>query len=240
VTAGRDAHFSFGTFEGKHEQLQLPFGPSPERGIPSLRHGARTYAESQGLSYSAHGLSEIQSDPIFQTRVAKAYETAPQGTHRVRKAYEAFAHETRQQYDYLTRPQEHGGLGVKVEVVDQDPYRHHGEMISDLQRNNRLRVLSTKTTGSHPYLSDEENDMFRAVHDAFGHAAIGRSFSRHGEEAAFHSHVQMYSPHARQAMAAETRGQNSAFIYRSGGGKFPEQKLVQMPDWTMRNRVPRR
>jgi hypothetical protein len=88
-------------------------------------------------------------------------------------------------------------------------------------------VLSTKTTGGHPFFSDDENDMFRAVHDVFGHAGTGRGFDRHGEEAAYQSHASMYSPLARMALATETRGQNAALI--TGGGQFAEQKVALLP-----------
>lgn len=237
MTAGRDDHFNYGGFEGKHEQMTLPFDKAPPAGVSFLRHGARRYAAGRGMQYSSEGLDEVQSDPQFQHKVAAAYEDGPAATHRVMSAYRAFAHETREQFGYLTRPRHQGGLGVKVEVADEDPYEHHEAMVDDVRSNRRLRVLGTHATGGHPFLSHEENDMFRAVHDAFGHAAIGRSFSRHGEEAAFHSHSQMYGSQARRALAAETRGQNSVFIYRNYGRKFPEQKLVDLPDWATRSRI---
>jgi hypothetical protein len=57
------------------------------------------------------------------------------------------------------------------------------------------------------------NEMFRAVHDAFGHGIRGNSFGALGEEVAWGSHAQMYSPLARIAMTSETRGQNSFVNY---------------------------
>jgi hypothetical protein len=86
--------------------------------------------------------------------------------------------------------------------------------------------MSSATTGGHPFFSDEENDQFRAVHDAFGHAAIGRGFSRHGEEAAYQAHSQMFSPEARPALHTETRAQNSVVNYGRKPGSFPEQKVA--------------
>lgn len=236
--ARRSDLFELGHVESKPEQLSFALG-QPPAGVSFLRHGARRFAARQGASYSSEGLEDIQSDPQFQTRVAQAYENAPTDTHRVKKAYRAFADETRAQYDYLTRPRWGGGLGVSVEVSEADPYKTPDEMQADIKSNRRLRVLSSASTGGHPFLSDEENDMFRAVHDAFGHAAIGRSFSRHGEEAAYHSHRQMYTPDAQRALASETRGQNSSFIYRYYGRQFPEQRLVDLPDWATRSRIRR-
>jgi hypothetical protein len=233
----RDAHFLHGAFESKPEQLSFAF-PERKMGVSFLRGGAVRYAARQGRQYSSAGLSELQSDPRFQTRVGQVYEAAQVvPSHRVRRAYEAMRDETVAQFDYLTRPRHQGGLGVKVEFTDEDPYPHQQAMQADIHQNRRLKVYKTAATGSHPFFTDEENDKFRAVHDAFGHAAIGRSFSRHGEEAAYHSHAQMYSPVAREAMAAETRGQNSAFIYRRGGQTFPEQKMITLPSWAQKMRT---
>jgi len=235
----RDAHFVHGAMEHHGpEQLSFHF-PERKQGVSFLRGGALRYAARRGMTYSSQGLSDIQSDPQFQHKVGGLYEAAQVvPSHRVRRAYTAMRDETNEQFDYLTRPRHQGGLGVSVEFSDEDPYPHHHALQEDILKNRRLRVLKSSATGGHPFFTDEENDKFRAVHDAFGHAAIGRSFSRHGEEAAYHSHVQMYSPEARPAMAAETRGQNSAFIYRRSGESFPEQKTVILPEWTQRRRIP--
>ena len=58
-----------------------------------------------------------------------------------------------------------------------------------------------------------ENEKFRAVHDLLGHAIYGNQFGPKGEEMAWAVHSQMYSPLARLAMTAETRGQNSMVNY---------------------------
>jgi hypothetical protein len=146
------------------------------------------------------------------------------------------------QYEHMTAPKEAGGMGINVEVTQHDPYSlgwaggqdsdARVAMDKDLRENNRVQVMSTEATGGHAYFSNEENDKFRAVHDVFGHHAIGRGFSRHGEEAAWESHRQMFPPEAHEALTSETRGQNSYLNY-SGGKGFPDQseKLIGLPDW---------
>jgi hypothetical protein len=84
--------------------------------------------------------------------------------------------------------------------------------------------------------------VFRAVHDAFGHAKHGVGFRARGEENAFQSHARMYSPEALPAVASETRGQNSWVNYGPYGAKnrtaspidteYAEQKTGIMPAWT--------
>lgn len=226
---------------GAH-QLSLPFPQAPERGVSFLRHGARRFAQRRGREYSAKGLDQLQADSQMQARVAQRYETqAVVPDHRVKRAYAALAAETHEQYNYLTTPRIEGGLGVTVEFHDTDPYKDHNEMTADVQKNRRLKVLKSSTTGGapHAFLDEDTNDKFRAVHDAWGHAAIGRSFSRHGEEAAFHSHAQMYSPQALPALVTETRAQNSALNYGSNPGTFAEQKPIVLPQWAAKSRLRR-
>jgi hypothetical protein len=61
------------------------------------------------------------------------------------------------------------------------------------------------------------NDVFRIVHDYFGHFKEGNGFRAEGEENAWRSHSAMYSPLARRAMTSETRGQNSWLNYGPHG-----------------------
>ena len=65
----------------------------------------------------------------------------------------------------------------------------------------------------HPKLGVTSNDVLRAVHDAYSHGIMGSSFGPKGEEIAYQTHAQMYSPLARIAVAGETRQQNSLVNY---------------------------
>lgn len=133
-------------------------------------------------------------------------------------AFKKMSEEVVEQYDYLTKE-----LGITVEFVTDDPYPSAKEMIADVNKNDRLRVLDAHGTGgTHPIVTPDQINKFRAVHDFFGHAATGRDFSRHGEEAAWVSHSQMFSPLARLAMTSATRGQNSSLTVNRNG--FPPQK----------------
>jgi hypothetical protein len=173
--------------------------------------------------------ARVRLDPVVGAAIADAYLAAPVRDERARAAYAAFCRETAQQYAFLVGRVEFGGLGVTVRIVDADPYPDAGSMVADVRRR-RLKVWASAATGNpHPCLSDEENDMFRAVHDVFGHAATGRGFDRHGEESAWLKHSAMYSRLAGRALATETRGQNCARVYHYPAGHFPEQKAVLLP-----------
>lgn len=87
-------------------------------------------------------------------------------------------------------------------------------MLRDVMQNQNLNVFRGGDPHDFLYRVDPEtglnmNEQFRAVHDYFGHGTRGSKFDAAGEEIAYGSHSQMFSPLARFAMAAETRGQNS-------------------------------
>jgi len=196
------------------------------QGAATFTHGAHSLA----------GLDNTQANPRFGFRVAQAYRTAqekpPDST--IAKSYSALRKGVNAQYAYMTAPTEAGGMGITHEIVDKDPYRTGEEMARDVAQG-RIRTLATAATGSTTGLNTQENDRFRAVHDVFGHAATGRGFSRHGEEAAYLSHRQMFSRSAQQALASETRGQNSYLNFRRQG--FPGQgRLVGLPAFAQRVR----
>ena len=143
----------------------------------------------------------------------------------VKKAYEAMAAETLEQYKFML------DAGYIVEINNEEPYGNSREMFEDLRTNKRMKIYSTESGFGDEKITDDQrarnvllkesgyydvngqplliNDVFRAVHDFFGHAELGNSFGAIGEENAWNVHARMYSDLARQAMTTETRGQNS-------------------------------
>lgn len=85
------------------------------------------------------------------------------------------------------------------------------------------------------------NDVFRIVHDYFGHIKDGFGFRADGEENAWQSHAAMFSPLARRALTSETRGQNSWVNYgpfgafnktaSAGETQYAPQKIGLLPEW---------
>ena len=170
---------------------------------------------------------EIEASPVWGPEIGRLYmEASPFITSLARIAYRGMAIQVRRQFAEVVSE-------VRVSFQDEDPYADASEMFADVRRG-RLAIYRTSPNQSHPLLSDGENDMFRAVHDYYGHFGSGRDFSRHGEEAAWVRHSGMFSGLARRAMTSETRGQSSAFVWINGGREFPEQKAVLLPDWVSR------
>jgi len=205
------------------DESRLDRAPDPAiHPVRAVAEGARSYASKAGLPEPHAGdYSHIETNPDRIRRLAHAYDALPMSDPGAHHAFTDMARQVHHQYDHLTKT-----MGVKVESVDHDPYASHLDMAHDLEHNKRLQVLSTRATGPHGFFDNDTNDKFRAVHDAFGHAATGRSFDRHGEEAAWLAHSRMFSGPARHAMTTETRGQNSMLI---STGKFAPQKTALLP-----------
>lgn len=205
---------------------------------------AAAYSKSRGLDWVPPN-NQQQVDHQRGYAQGQAYRSAMQAPTEapgIRESYAVMREHVNAQYEHLTRPTTEGGMGFTHEVTPHDPYAlewsggddkaAHNAMADDIKAK-RIKTLATESTGGHHFFTNEENDKFRAVHDLFGHSATGRGFSRHGEEAAYLSHRQMFPPEAHAALTSETRGQNSYLNY--AGGEFPDQspgtKLVGIPAW---------
>lgn len=169
--------------------------------------------------------SRITADPVRGPEIGRLYmDASPYITTLARCAYRSFAAQVDRQFGELIKR-------VDVAFTEQDPYGCAEEMFADVSRG-RLSVYRTSPDQAHPLLSAEQNDRFRAVHDFYGHFRSGRGFDRHGEEAAWVRHSQMFTGLGRRAMTSETRGQSSALCWLlKGTDQFPPQKAVLLPDW---------
>lgn len=205
--------------------------PTP---VPEVALSARAYQRQSGIHVAP---AAAASNAIITERASRAignaYGRLPAFDAGAVPAYQAMREETARQFDHMTKPRSKGGLGLDVQITKEDPYGSGGdinkifsELHHDVRENQRIQALSTASTGGHPFFTNDQNDMFRAVHDVYGHLGSGRGVDHNGEEAAFQKHAQMFSPLARQAMATETRGQNSHLRLH---GDFPEQKVALLP-----------
>jgi hypothetical protein len=187
---------------------------------------ANDYAKKSGIDFTeperVTKLDEENSKAIAaEYDKMKNNPTDPE----VKKAYDAMISETISQYEEII------GNGYVVEVNNNEPYSSSGDMISDLKDNKRMKIFSTESGFGDDPITDQQrednpllqktkfkdvngvpllaNDLFRFVHDFFGHAKFGNGFGPVGEENAWVIHSAMYSDPARRAMTSETRGQNS-------------------------------
>jgi hypothetical protein len=201
--------------------------------MSEIQNSAATYRTENGIARPrSTDYSGVVMPRTASRQIARAYDKLPDFDQRALPAFHAMRREVGKQFEHMTRPTSRGGLGLHVEVSDNDPYQEEGvngiirRARSDVVNNNRLKVLSTRATGGHAVFSNDENDQFRAVHDLYGHIGSGRGVDIHGEEAAYQKHASMFTPLARQALATETRGQNAGL---HATGDFPEQKVGILP-----------
>ncbi len=170
--------------------------------------------------------SKITADPVRGPEIGQLYLNAsPFITTLARHAYSMMADQVTAQFRELADI-------VRVRFELEDPYTDAEEMFADV-RSGWLRVYRTAEDQRHPLLGVHGNDMFRAVHDYYGHFQTKRGFDRHGEEAAWVRHSRMFTGLARDAMTTETRGQSSALCWITSP-EFPPQKAVLLPSWVAR------
>jgi hypothetical protein len=240
----------------RHAGEDVAFGP-----FRTAREAAARYMERAGLEYNPPR-DYVQVDRARATRIAQAFEEMKHdpGSPEVQAAYDAMIDETIAQWQVIKE------TGLQVEFIDgPDPYQSPRDAILDVTQNNHLYVFPT-TSGfggsesanvdisGNPLLRVVEgeeisgrpvqaNDIFRIVHDYFGHVKEGVGFRARGEENAWQQHMAMYSPLARKAATSETRGQNSwvnfgpfAESNQTANGadtQYAPQKIGLLPDWVV-------
>lgn len=118
-------------------------------------------------------------------------------------------------------------MPIRVQSVPNNPYRTAGQMFADIEKGH-LYVWHTQPDQLHPLLTPNVNDMFRAVHDYWGHFISGGDFTIPGEMAAFEQHLKMFTGPAREVLIAETAGQLGAYFLL--GRQFPKQKAIRLEE----------
>ena len=220
--------------------------PNPEAGDV-----ARIYmienSEEFGIDSNAEVAAVSQLDDENSKMIADAYEALVDNPKdpEVKESYEALADETLRQYDAIVNR----GYEVEIWRGEGEPYANSAEMIQDARDNKHMYIFGTEAGFGEGSITPEQrednamlaeteyadvngepllvNDIFRFVHDFFGHTELGNGFGPIGEENAWLTHSRMYSPTARKAMTTETRGQNSWVNYnknlRREDGSVPKR-----------------
>jgi len=130
-------------------------------------------------------------------------------------SYEQLGKENAQQLDRMLNE----GMNLSYHQGNLN-YANSPQMLEDALINKHLYTFGGGDQHQllnkiDPYTGLNQNQVFRAVHDYYGHGPTGASFGPKGEELAYGTHSQLYSPLAKMAAATETRGQNS-FVNYSG------------------------
>jgi hypothetical protein len=142
-------------------------------------------------------------------------------------SYEQLGKENAQQLDRMLNQ----GINLSYHKGDLN-YAGSPQMLEDALINKHLYTYGGGEPHEilnkiDPYTGLNENQVFRAVHDYYGHGTTGASFGPKGEELAFGAHSQIYSPLAKMAAATETRGQNS-FVNYSGINADLQKQMIPL------------
>lgn len=224
---------------------------------PKVRAVAENYAKQKGIKLE-HPTEKTKVDPQHSAKIAQAYHSMKHDPNHpdVKAAYGALINETKDQFQHMKN------AGLKITPIksgQSNPYPNSKAMHDDIRHNNHLYFFPTdqgfgsgdSNPTDHPMLQPTgehvdghhlmANDLFRVVHDYFGHAKEGTGFGPHGEESAWKEHSKMFSPLAQKALTTETRGQNSWVNFGPHGESnrknpnqtvYADQKAGLMPDWT--------
>jgi hypothetical protein len=244
-----DEHFVPGPIDAVHKVAEqyLAGRETPSYHKPPTKYHPLDEEHSRAIARAFDEMKHTPDDPA------------------TRASYDALIKETADQYQAIKKS------GLKIEAITPDmpdPYAANPRLAAkDVADNNHLWYFPTDAgfgsnpaagidMATHPMMRKTgerlggrellANDMFRIVHDYFGHLKEGYGFRAAGEDNAWRSHASMYSDLARPAMTTETRGQNSWVNYGPHGEsnrtasaadtKYADQKVGLMPEWTMRDR----
>jgi hypothetical protein len=215
--------------EGVSQKKEAPAGKRLfNEANPETAEISSEYKKAKGIEYGP-GKNITKVDTEKAMRIADAFEEMQDTPNdpEVQKAYQAMADETADQFEDIANK----GYTVELWDGEGEPYANSEAMIKDLKENKHMYIFSTEQGFGEEPITEEQrqqnkllqdsgykdkngntllyNDLFRFVHDFFGHSERGNGFGPVGEENAWDVHARMYTPLARRAMTTETRGQNS-------------------------------
>jgi hypothetical protein len=212
--------------------------------VDYIADGMRRWREMNGLPEPQVNIAEIPANRDKSFVVARVFEEIPDQADdpRVQEAFTEFKRQTEEMWDFMTRPESEGGLGITVEFwTDENPenfgtgpYPDATAQAEDLRVNRRIKLESGLGGEHEATMTRDEYDRFRAVHDVFGHAGIGSGFDRHGEYQAYLAHASMYYGDGHRAMASEYHGVNSA-AWSGEQGSPGTGKSVLLPEVLIEN-----
>jgi hypothetical protein len=111
----------------------------------------------------------------------------------------------------------HRVLGVRVQYTrgTDDPYLSAADLCADLRRHGAMKLRTSACDAPHPLLGGDQGgtlDRLRAVHDVFGHAALGLGFDLQSEYATWLQCRTLFSAAAQPAAFCELVGAVTAYV----------------------------
>jgi len=193
---------------------------------------AQSYVEGHpqltGTSIADLSRLRLTLDERFCRETADFFDRAPRldWNDDLAQRYELFKRENLVQYRVIRE----SGLDVRPWAEDRPPYRDSQDLVRRVRESGVLHVFLTATghgpgptTGFHPLRTPSgvvehgvelsHNDIFRVVHDVFGHIMHGNAFGPRGEFRAARTHLAMYPEDVHPVLVVEQVAQICWFFF---------------------------
>jgi hypothetical protein len=241
---------------------------------PRLVGVAEAYAKANGISLKRQA-EYVQINESVAKRLADAYEAMPHAPQdpKVKAAFANLIKQTTAQYQALADAGYKFWFTDLSKPDNAEYLASPWNAMRDIRANQQMGIFPTNEgygsdsdfkPENNPMLADTgikwpsggidgplkpvlANDLFRAVHDAFGHGLEGAGFRAQGEENAWQAHARLFTGSALAAITSETRGQNSWLNYGPHGEAnqkasientvFADQKTGLLPEWAWKEAV---
>jgi hypothetical protein len=226
-------------------------GPAaqPSGGPFGLVAAAQAYVDDAALRGDIPPVSMVRLlgarvclDVDFCTEVAQHFAGAPlrEDSPALLEGYARLKEQTLRQFGFLRDT----GLRVEPWLGPGQPYRGSRDLTAKLAASRVLYVYLTtsghgpgRSVDDHPMCEPSDirvrdvdllyNDLFRAVHDLFGHVMLGSSMTVAGEFRAAYVHMAMYSPAVHPVVFSEHVSQICWYFYgphlMGPSGRVPER-----------------
>lgn len=215
------------------------------KGVARVREVADKFKRERNIKRPSHPfvkkLESWMSKEIANAYAnAKAVDNSPESI----SAYDALEKESLVQYQYIV------DSGMKIErwLGEGEPYSSSREMLEDLEKGHMYFLPNDSAFGDGTIDTEGRlglkkvgvklddgyemtfSEVFRVVHDYFGHGLLGNEFGAIGEENATLQHLELFTVKAAPALIFQTRGQNSWVNYSDANGeanaKFKEARRL--------------
>jgi hypothetical protein len=190
------------------------------------RRSAASRAPAASISRLADLVVALDED--YCRDVAEYFDRAPRLAYdaRLARLYDRMKWENLLQYGVILD----AGIEIEPWLGPGQPYRGSEELVRRVRETGTLYVYLTRdghgppgSTGYHPLRGPSGvtargvelayNDVFRVVHDVFGHVMFGYAFGPRGEFKATYCHMHMYSEEIHPILFTEQIGQICWFFF---------------------------
>lgn len=166
-------------------------------------------------------------DEAFCRDVADRFERAPRVNDRaLARRYRRLKRETLAQYEAICD----AGISVEPWLEPGQPYRDSAQLVRKVRDTGTIHLFLTRdghgppgSAGFHPMREPSgvtvrgvelaHNDLFRVVHDIFGHVLFGNTFGLRGEFKAAYCQMALLSADARPVVFTEQVAQTCWFFF---------------------------